>query len=107
MSLAELGESVTFGEALDLVDQLQLETGSHLSASVNGHQWASTWGERHMFLLNSRHLNIHRDEKKHPQPIDLPAPWDEVTAPEPEPTPEELEAARARLRSVSAFRDRE
>lgn len=102
LSLADVGHSIRFGEAVDLVDQLHLEMGSHLNASIGKWGWAATWGE----MIAARHaewyINAHREEGT--PVVELPMPWPKTPVEE-DVTDEERETLRASLRARSAFRE--
>lgn len=84
LSLLEVGESIRWGEAIALVDELRQEYGTRFHAAVNGWAFPATIAD----LIATRHaewyMNVHRDRKVAPQPITLPTPWpdEEVFSPE-------------------------
>jgi len=73
-----------------------------LNASELGWDIAASYGEVYAFLQASSVLNANRDTKKHPEQIELPAPWPSKPTVE-QVTPEEHAALRARLLKHSAF----
>jgi hypothetical protein len=102
LALEDVGGRVTFGEAIDLVDQLIREAGTHTHASVNGWSFPMTNAERSAQIHALAFLNVHRDVKKHPKPFELPWPWPERDA----VTDDERKSLTAQLDRRSALRDR-
>lgn len=96
MSLADIGHAISYGEAIDLVVELQRESGSHLCADLNGWDFAASYGETVAAVHASAYFHVHGAEED-----PLPFPWS--TSKKPDVTPEELAALKASLRSRSAF----
>lgn len=84
------------------MNELRIETSSHLFAAENGWAFPITWGEQLAHIRTSGFLNVNRDVKKFPDPLRLPHPWPDKERNE-EVTPEERAAARAQLLRFSAF----
>lgn len=101
ISADDIGDTVSFGEAIDLIDELAVEMGTHLQASMDGWQWPASWSEINQAQLTEAYFNVHRDEKKRPQPFVVPMPWPGKD----QATPEERAAAIAQLERRSVFRD--
>lgn len=102
VSLDEVGGSVTFGEALDLVVELLKETGSHLVAELAGMSRPLSWADLAVITLTEAYLNAHRDPKKQPKPVQLFDLW-EKTDPNADVTAERRAELEAQLERRSAF----
>lgn len=93
--------TLTFGEAIHLVNEIQHDLGSHLSAEILDWQFASGYGE----LLTAIHLeafmNANRDEKKQREPFQVLKPWDDS---KPRVSDQERAELEAQLSRRSAFR---
>lgn len=90
---------MSYREAIDLVAELKREFGSHLA----GEKWSFVAGYGEVMAATSASvlLNVNRDRKLFPKPIELPMPWDEDEA---EPvTPERRVELKQQLRRRSAF----
>lgn len=101
MRLDDIGETVSYGEAVDLIGGLSAEAGTHTHAAVHGWAYPLSNGEIYSQLLAVAFINTHRDRKKHPQPLEASWPWpdrDEVS-------PEELAHYEQMLARRSPFRD--
>lgn len=90
-----------YGEAIHLVNELQRDWGSHLSADLGGWGWAASYGELLQAVHLEAYLNAHRDEKKQHAPFVVPKPSDQV-----KPRVSAVERARAEsyLEEHSVFR---
>ncbi|MFJ4168490.1 hypothetical protein ACIPY3_03160 [Paenarthrobacter sp. NPDC089714] len=91
-----------YREAIDLVNRLRTEMGSHLFASMSGWSFAM---DRESFygalLLTKVHNAL---SSKGDAPLRLPWPWDAQETPEAEKvTTEEREQLTAELKQSSAF----
>lgn len=106
MSFAEIGRSIPFREAFDLVHELQVEFGSHLTASLGDWQFAIGYGDFIAWLHATSAVNANRDPKKHPKPIELPVPWDRAGGATADVSPEERARLKAALMRRSAFAER-
>lgn len=95
---------VTPGEAIDLIDELQRELGSHLVADLAGWKFATTYGDLLALTHAEAFMNVNRDRKKQRTPIELFRPW-ESEAERAQVSPEERARLRAQLLERSAFRD--
>lgn len=101
LSIDDLGLTVTWGEAIDLVSELTRESGSHLFAALAGFRFAASQADLAGIVHAEAFLNVNRDAKEYPEPIRLPSP---ISSPEHElPTDEELTRARATLDESSMF----
>lgn len=98
----EVGRSISFREAIDLVDELRREFGSHLNAHLNGWDFAAGYGEVMAAVHANSFMNVNRDEKKQREPFELPLPWSSSQKQE-QVTPEERAVLRASLLRRSAF----
>lgn len=98
-----IGRKCTYGEALDLVDQLQLDTGSHISAELSGWLFPASYGELMAGLHAQAYINVHRDVKKHPNPFAGWSPLPGDKSERADVTPEEREMLRQSLIARSAF----
>jgi len=79
--------------------------GSHFHASSNGWAWPSTWGEIAVMALSQGVINgFIRDEKKSPEPVVFPMPWDTAETEDPV-SDDERERLRQALAERSAFAD--
>lgn len=103
LSIADLGDTVTWGEATLLITELGKETGSHLFAALAGYRVAASQAELAAVLHAEAFVNAHRDREKHPEPFRLPSPLVDVA--EDAPTDVELEQARELLEKYSMFAD--
>lgn len=103
ISLGDVGESVSFGEALDLVVELLKETGSHLVAELTGLNRPMSWADMSMVILAETYLNAHRDPKKQPKPVTLFDMW-EKRDPNSDVTTERRAELEEQLERRSAFR---
>lgn len=97
---SEVGESVPYGEALDLVRELRKEWASHLVASESGWSWVSSLGDIVATLHAESYINVHREDT-----FRLPKPWDN-DAPAVVVTDVERAELVEKLERRSAFRDR-
>ncbi len=100
--LDAIGESVLFGEALDLVIGVLKETGSHVVAEIVGLNRPLSWADQSMVVLTEAYLNGHRDPKKVPKPITLFEMW-EKKDPNADVTPERRRELEEQLERRSAF----
>ena len=85
--------------------ELSRQYDSHLRVSLQGWDFAASYGDVMVAQLAAGYLNAHRDEKKHPAPFEFQWPW--PTEPrEEDVTPEERARLKALLQRHSAFADR-
>jgi hypothetical protein len=103
VALDEIGRSIPFSEAIDLVTELEHDFGSHLTASVAGWEFAISYGEFITWLHATAFVNSNRDPKQTPKPIELPVPWDRGRPAAEQVTDEERAALKAKLLRHSAF----
>ena len=101
--LSEVGQSIPYGEAADLIVGLLKETGSHVVAELSGLRRPMSWADLAMITLAEAYLNGHRDEKKSPRPIQLFDLW-EKSDPNADVTPERRRELEEQLERRSAFR---
>ena len=94
------GRSIPYGEAIDCVNELRSEFGTHLHAADAGWDFPASYGEVIALVQAQAFIAVHRDPKK--PPVDLPTPWPGA---EPRFSPEEVEAAEKELRRRSAISD--
>lgn len=102
IGLGEVGESVSFGEAIDLIVELMRETGSHIVADLTGLHRPMSWADIAMVTLAEAYLNAHRDVKKHPKPVQLFEVWVKQD-PNADVTPERRRELEEQLERRSAF----
>lgn len=100
--LDDIGESVTYGEGLDLLVELLKETGSHVVAEITGLSRPASWADMAVITLAETYLNAHRDPKKVPKPITLFELW-EKKDPNADVTPERRRELEQQLERRSAF----
>jgi len=98
IGLEDLGETISWPEAFDLINRLQVEMGTHTHASVHGWDFPATYGELLQQRLTQRVFDFLRG--KDDDRVDVPVPW---TA-GPIASDEELKAADAALERRSAIR---
>lgn len=103
MSVDEIGETVTFGEGLDLVVGLLKETGSHLVAELSGLNRPMSWADLAAIVHAEGFLNANRDAKKNPKPVTLFELW-QKRDPHADVTPERRRELEEQLERRSAFR---
>ena len=99
-SIDEIGKSIRYGEAIDLVEELQREVGSHLSADIAGWEIAATYGDLLALFRTEAYLSVHHDPKK--PPVEMLRPWSDGQA---DVSPEERARLKAILVASSPFRD--
>lgn len=87
-------------EAVDLVEQLLLDIGSHLSASMSGWSFPMGRQELHLMGLLARVMNVTRGKDEKPFMPDWPWPAEPKAE---DVTPEERARLKALLNSRSAF----
>lgn len=102
LALSEIGASIPFGEAISLVAEDIRETGSHLHANLTGLRFAASQSDIALILHATWFMNANKDDKQHPEQIELPGPF---VRPEEEPdaTDGEKADALAYLEAHSAF----
>lgn len=95
------GRGIVYGHAIDYVNELLNEPGTHLHASMAGWEWPATWAEVMSIVHAEAFLNLYRDRQAYPDPLDPLRPWPtvEVVSEEERAHYEQLLAAR------SAFAD--
>lgn len=93
---------MSYREAIDLIDRLRTEMGSHLFASMSGWSFAM---DRQSFYSALLLTKVHNAlSSKGDAPLRLPWPWDEQETPEAEKvTVEERQQLAAELKQSSAF----
>ena len=87
-------------EAVDLIEQLLLDMGSHTAASIDGWAYPMTRGEMFDNALLTIVANMTRGKDTQPYVPDWP--WPEQPKAD-DVTPEERTALKAHLQSKSAF----
>ena len=95
MSIDALGRTVTWGEAIDLIEVLTATPGTHLHAALADWAWPATVAELAAIDHAEWYMNRHRDTKKHRELIELPRPWSGVKK-----VADVTDAERERLRAV-------
>lgn len=91
---------MSFGEAIHLVNELQQEIGSHLSADLLNWDFVAGYGELMTAIQLEAYLNANRDEKKQREPFSVMKPMNQ----KPRVTAEERAALEQQLERRSAFR---
>lgn len=99
----DIGAGVRFGEAIDLVSRLANTPGTHLHAELNDWGWPATLAEVSQILHAQAFMNANRDTKEHPQPFELPMPWDKAEPVDEGVSDDERERLRRVLAEHSAF----
>jgi hypothetical protein len=100
LSLSEIGRSIPYREAIDLVDELEREIGSHYMAAKLGWSFAAGYGELMAGLHLSAFINANRDPKS--TPVEVMLPWT-VAEPEEQVSAAERAHLREQLRKRSAI----
>ena len=100
LPLAEIGESIPWVEAVDLIDELGNHPGSHYWSALNGMESPTTLGELATIIHATRVLNLYRPEGT--DPVRLPSPIPEPSA-EADVTPEERDELVAYARATAPF----
>ena len=95
MSLDDVGRSIRFGEAIDLIEGLKLEFGSHLATELAEFKWSTSMSEIAQLTLVNSYLSVHTDSKSG-TPVGLPMPWKSEEEKASEVAPDE----RARLLAI-------
>lgn len=103
--LSEVGDSVTFGEAIHLVQGLLAEPRSHIVADLRGYTSVATDAEIAQITLAEWYVNVHRDTEKAREPFRFPRPWPDQDA-TPIVSAEERAELERKLLERSALRDR-
>ena len=98
ISLDDLGERISWPEAFDLINRLQVEMGTHTHASVAGWDHPATYGEMLQQRLTQRVFDFLRG--KDDDRVEVPVPWGAV----PIASEAEIAAADAELERRSAIR---
>lgn len=101
-SLDELGVTVRYGEAIDLVEGLLETRGTRVHAAVRDWAYTMTRDQQLMQLLVELYAEVHRDPKKRSTPMSLGWPWPD----EADVTEEEREALTQQLIARSALAGR-
>jgi hypothetical protein len=101
LGLDAVGESITFGEARDLIDELARRWESNYAAALANWKWTASFGEITNALLLQSYLTVHRDAKKQPKPVSIPMPWDGA---EQKISAQERDRLMESLRKRSAFK---
>lgn len=96
----DIGNGLSFGEAIALVTELQKDQGSRLHASIAGWKYPMSRSEFYLAGMFSRAIN--RDLEEGSKPFELEWPWPEVKAIA-DVTDEERAELKASLRARSAF----
>ena len=105
MSIYDIGGSVKYGEAIALVEEIAAHDGSHLSSELAGMTRPMSMRDVYAQTHLQAFLNVNRDTKQQPEPVQFPLPWPDRPA-QPEVTQEERDRLRAVLERRSAFADR-
>lgn len=95
-----MGKEIEWGEAVDLVEQLQLDMGSHLFMSLVGWSYPMTRSELATVLLTARVFNALKG--KDDPPFAWEWPWPETPAAD-AVTDDERAKATSTLKANSAF----
>jgi hypothetical protein len=103
LSIYDIGDTISYGEALRLVTELFEHDGSHVRSDVLGWTTNATFADVATIHHADWYMNIHR--AKDTQFIELPKPWPKKTE-EADVTPERREELRSDLKKRSAFRNR-
>lgn len=93
---------MSFAEAIDLVDELERNVGSHYMASVNNWSLVAGYGELMTALHLGAFVNSHRTEKQ--GPADVMLPWT-VAKPAEQVSKAERDYLREQLLKRSAFQN--
>lgn len=101
LSIDDLGVVVSWREAIDLVNELIKETGSHLYAEQTGLRFAASQADLASILHAEAFVNANRDRAKSPEPFRLPSPL--IEAGGEAVSDEELAEGRALLKKYSMF----
>jgi len=97
LALDDIGESISWDETVDLVNQLQVEMGTHTHASTQGWEFPATYGEIVQQRLTQRIFDflLGKDDDR----VTIPAPW----SAQPIASAEELADAERALERRSAI----
>lgn len=93
LALDEVGDTFTYGEALDLVEGLRATLGTRTHAAAADWKYPATRADLSLQTLELHYANVHRDPKTHARPFAGEWPWrgeDEVTDEEREALTEQL-----------------
>lgn len=93
---------ISYGEAIDHVMTLMSLPGSHLHAELKRWRWPATDAELAAIRHAEWYMNVHRNRKIAPDPIELEFPWTGVKEIA-DVTPAEREELRAVLIASSPF----
>lgn len=96
----KVGKQIPWGEAIDLVEQLQLDMGSHLFMSMAGWSYPMSQHELTGALLMARVVNATQEPGA--KPFVWEWPWHESSADE-AVSKEERDSSRSTLSANSAF----
>jgi hypothetical protein len=100
LPLSTVGESVTHGEAILLIRELQRESGSHTHMAVYGLTETASLADLAGILHAQKDLN--RGLPRGKKPVTLPFPWEQPD-PNANVTPERRAELKAQLERRSAF----
>lgn len=88
--LADVGETMTWGEALRLTKELVRDTGSHVFAAIN--EWKHPMSREALVLADLYDAFVHANFKR-AKPY--PRPWPDRTKSRPKPTVSQAEVIEA------------
>lgn len=97
MPLSEIGESVTYGEAILLIRALRRQSGSQMHMVAYGLTETASLADLATILHAQKDLN--RDLPRSRKPVTLPFPWEQ-----PKPNADVTPARRAELEAQLARR---
>lgn len=100
VSLDDVGLTIPFGEAIDLVNELKREWGSHLNAAIAEWDFPATYGE----IIGAMHLEsaLNQFRAEGSKPATVLKPWRDKDA-APKVTAEEFAVLALQLEARSAF----
>lgn len=96
---------MSYGEAWDHVQTLRDTPGSWFHASLSRWAWPATWMDLATLAASTSTVNVNRDTKKQPEPLEFEWPWTAAQDEAEQVTDEERAALKATLKQYSAFRD--
>lgn len=100
LSIHEIGKSLGYGEAVDLVEQLLHEQGSHVSMSLHGWDYPASRSDIQLMAVFAKLVNMNQPEGS--TPFSPAWPWPSE-ADEAEVSADELAESKAILAANSAF----
>lgn len=98
-SITAIGDSLSWCEAVDLVEQMGQHPGSHYWSARNGFTRVTDWGELASMLTAQTVMNLTREKGSDPVrlPLPIPDPADTTV------TPEERDELVAYARATAPF----